>query len=73
MTRVTKETYSSVLKISTIAQKKLNSKDEKQLKMFLLLHEFLGKSLESHIAKKSESLGTKAVIDEALIEEVAIA
>jgi hypothetical protein len=64
---------SKVQKISTIAQKNLNSKGEKQLKTFLLLHEFLGKSLESHITEKSESLGIKAVIDEALIEEVASA
>jgi ABC-type dipeptide/oligopeptide/nickel transport system ATPase component len=73
LNRVTKETYSSVLKISTVAQKKLNSKGEKQLNMFLLLHEFLGKSLESHITEKSENLGIKAVIDEALIEEIASA
>lgn len=69
--RVTKETYSSVLKISTIAQKKLNSKNEKQLKMFLLLHEFLGRSLEAHIIEKSAALGVQAVIDEALINEMA--
>lgn len=71
LNRVTRETYSSVLKISTIAQKKLNSKGEKQLKTFLLLHAFLAKSLESHITEKSESLGIKAVIDEDLIESVA--
>ena len=69
--RVTKETYSSVLKISAIAQKTLNSKNEKQLKMFLLLHEFLGRSLESHIEGTAEALGVKAVIDEELIDEVA--
>ncbi|MFI0434636.1 MAG: AAA family ATPase [Parachlamydiaceae bacterium] len=71
LNRVTKETYSSVVKISAITQKKLNSKGEKQLKIFLLLHEFLGKSLESHITEKSQSLGIKAVIDEDLIEAVA--
>lgn len=69
--RVTKETYSSVLKISAIAQKTLNSKNEKQLKLFLLLHEFLGRSLESHIEETAETLGVKAVIDEELIGEVA--
>lgn len=67
--RVTKETYSSVLKISKIAQNTLNSKNEKQLKLFLLLHEFLGKSLESYIEEKAEALGVKAVIDEELIDE----
>jgi ATP-dependent Clp protease ATP-binding subunit ClpA len=71
--RVTKETYSSVLKISAIAQKTLNSKTEKQLKLFLLLHEFLGRSLESYIEEKAKTLGVKAVIDEKLIGEVASA
>lgn len=69
--RVTNKTYSSVLTIATSAQKTLNSKNEKQLKMFLLLHEFLGRALESHIAAKSETLGIKAVINDALITEVA--
>lgn len=68
---VTKETYSSVLKISAIAQKKLNSKNEKHLKMFLLLHEFLGRSLQSHIEKTANTLGIRAVINEELINEVA--
>ena len=71
--RVTKETYCSVLKISAIAQKTLNSKNEKQLKLFLLLHEFLGKSLESHVEETAEALGVQAVIGEELIDEVASA
>lgn len=69
--RITKETYSSVLKISAIAQKTLNSKTEKQLKFFFLLHEFLGRWLESHIEERAKTLGVKAVIDKALISEVA--
>lgn len=71
--QVTKETYSSVLKISAIAKKTLSSKNEKQLKLFLLLHEFLGRSLESHIEEKAKTLGVKAFIDEELICEVASA
>lgn len=67
--RVTKETYSLVLKISATAQTALNSKTEKQLKMFLFLHEFLYRSLESHIRGTSEKLGMKMIIDQNLIEE----
>lgn len=47
--RVTKETYTTVLKISTLGQKALNAKDEKQLKLFLLFHQFLASSLEARI------------------------
>jgi ABC-type dipeptide/oligopeptide/nickel transport system ATPase component len=71
--RVTQETYSFVLKIATIAQKKLNTNSEKQLKLFILLHEFLGRSLESHIEKTAKALGVRAVIDKNLIDEVATA
>jgi uncharacterized coiled-coil protein SlyX len=67
--QVTKETYLSVLRISASAQKTLNSQDKKQLNLFLFLHEFLGKSLESHIEAKSKTLGVKAVIDKELIDE----
>ncbi len=69
--RVTTETYASVIKISKMAQKKLNSKDEKQLNLFLLLHAFLDPSLESHIEAKAKALGVRAIIDKALIDEVA--
>lgn len=68
--RVTKETYSTILKISAISQKTLNSKNEKQLKLFLLLHEFLGRSLEAHIEETAKTLGIKAVINEELIDEI---
>lgn len=71
LNRVTKETYSTVLRISAISQKKLNSKNEKQLKLFILLHEFLGRSIESHIKKKADQLGVKAIIDKPLINELA--
>jgi uncharacterized membrane-anchored protein YhcB (DUF1043 family) len=71
--RVTKETYSSILKISAMAQKTLNSKSEKQVKLFLLLHEFLGRSLESYIEEKAKILGVRTVIDKNLINEVASA
>ncbi len=68
---VTKETYFSVLKISNTAQQIIGSKNEKQLKLFLLLREFLGPSLESYIKAKAEVFGVKAVIDKALIDKVA--
>lgn len=73
MDRVTKETYASVIKISSIGQKTLNSKNEKQLKLFLLLHTFLSRSLESHIETTAKVLGVRTVIDESLIEEVVCA
>lgn len=47
----------------------LNSKSEKQLKMFLLLHHFLSRSLESYIKETSKALGIKMVIDQSLIHE----
>lgn len=68
---VTKETYSSVLKISNFGQKKLKTKDTKQLNLFLLLQGFLGPSLETYIKNKAGVLGVNAVIDEALVNEVA--
>ncbi len=67
--RVTKETYLSVLRISTIGQKSINSKNAKELNRFVLLHEFLGRILEDHITLKSEMVGVKAIIDESLINE----
>lgn len=67
--QVTKETYISVLKISASAETVLNSENKKQLNLFLLLHEFLGRSLEAHIEESAETLGVKAVIDEELIDE----
>jgi ATP-dependent Clp protease ATP-binding subunit ClpA len=69
--RVTKETYASALKISTLTHKKLHAKNEQQLKTFLLLHEFLGRALESHIEETAKTLGIKVVIDKELIDEVA--
>jgi ATP-dependent Clp protease ATP-binding subunit ClpA len=66
LNRVTKATYSTILKISKVAGKTLNLK----LKMFLLLHEFFGRSLESYINTKSEELDIKSVVDRTLIEEV---
>ena len=53
LNRVRKETYSSVLKIAPLAQTTLNAANEKQLKLFILLREFLGRSLETHIAETS--------------------
>lgn len=67
--RVTKETYLSILKVSAIGQKTLNAKNEKQLNRFLMLHGFLSQALESHIAEKSEALGIKTIIDDALLKE----
>lgn len=67
---VTKEKFSTVIKISKIAQTTLNSTDEKQLKLFLLLHAFLDPVLDSYIKQKSKELNVKTVIDEDLISEI---
>jgi len=69
--RVTRETYSVAIKISSISQKTLNAKDEKQLKVFLLLQEFLGRTLESRVAKSAEGLNVRVAVDDDLINEVA--
>jgi hypothetical protein len=65
----TKQAYSTILKINSLDQNNLNYKNEKQLKLYLLLHKFLSQSLESYIMKKSKELGVKIIIDEALINE----
>jgi ATPase family associated with various cellular activities (AAA) len=67
--QVTQETYKTALKISNIAQKALSPNEENQIKTFVLLREFLG-SLEDYIKKKAGELGVKAVIDNALVDEV---
>lgn len=69
--RVTIETYSSVLKISSIAQNTLNVENEKQLNLFVLLHEFLSPLLEAHITAESKRLGIQIFIDKTLINEMA--
>jgi len=68
--RITKEKFSTVIKISKIAQTTLSPSDEKQLKLFLLLHNFLDPVLESYIKIKSKKLHVKTVIDENLINEI---
>lgn len=68
--KITKETYLSVLKVSNFAQKTLNSKNEIEVKRFLLLHKFLGEALESHIEETSNTLSVKAIIDKKLVDEV---
>ncbi len=68
--RTTLETYSLVRRVSSLAQERLTAKDEKQLKLVLLLHEFLGESLRSHIKAKSQELGVKLVIDNELVDVV---
>lgn len=68
--RVTKETYLSVLKVSSISHKQLSAKDKKQLNKFLLLHEFLGRTLESHIEEVSQKLGMKTAIDKDLVDDI---
>ena len=40
------------------------------MKLFLLLHEFLGQFLESYIEEKAKALGVKIVIDKGLVDEV---
>lgn len=67
LNRVTRQTYFSIIKIATIAQKTLQN--EKNLKSFLL-GELFSRSLESHIEKKAKDLGLRAIIDENLINEV---
>lgn len=69
LTRITKETYRSVIKISTIAQKKLNPKNEKQLKLFLL-QKFLGQILEEHIEETAKNFDVRAIIDKELVIDV---
>jgi hypothetical protein len=69
LNRVTKQTYSSVLKMSAIAQKTINAKNEKQLKFFLI-NELLRQTLKSHIEKTAKAAGVKAVIDKELVDEV---
>lgn len=59
----TEQMYSSVLKIT--------GNDEKQLNLFLLLREFLGKSLESFIEQRATHFSIRPVIDHTLIEEEA--
>ncbi len=68
--RVTKEKFSTVIKISKIAQTTLSPTDENQLKLFLLLHNFLDPMLESYIKQKSKELNVKTVIDEDLISQI---
>ena len=70
--RVTKDTYSCILKISRISPKILSKESEKQLKLFLLLHEFLAPALEYYITENAKDLGVKAVVDSELIDEVAL-
>jgi len=65
---VTEETYRTVLKVSAIAQEKLNAKDQKQLTRFLLLNIFARNALLEHINKKSEALGVTLVINHALVD-----
>ena len=70
--RVTKEVYLSIIKIASIGQKTLCVQNEKPLKMFLLLQQFLCFALESHIEEKSQALGVKLVIDKDLINETVL-
>lgn len=65
--RVTKEIYTSVQKISTFTP---NSENEKQLKIFLLLHGFLRKFWEFHIEDSAKKLKINLVIDKELIDKV---
>lgn len=67
---VTKQTYSSIIKIATVAHK--TGQNKKNLKSFLL-NELLSRSLESHIEKTAKDLGLRAIIDQNLINEVASA
>ncbi len=69
--KITKETYSTIIKISSIAQRTFDSTTEKELKRFLLLHKFLSQALESHIEASAKPLGVHAVINQELIEQVA--
>ena len=66
--KVSKEIYSAAVKLSRMAQQSLNHKQEKQLKKYILLREFLSKAVESYVVEKSEALGFHSVIDESLVD-----
>lgn len=68
--RVTKETYSSVLKIAALGSATLHAKNEPQVKRFALLHMFLGPLLQQHINETAKRLGVHAVIDDGLIDSI---
>lgn len=66
--KTTKEGYQAVLKVSQTAKAKMN---EKYLKQYLLLQKFFGEYLIEHLKAKSQNLGIKIVLDEALVDQVA--
>lgn len=68
--KLTKEIYSSVIKVTGVGNKVLNSQNEKQLKQFLLMQEFLAGILKNYIKEKSATLGVKVIIDDKLVDEV---
>ena len=67
---VTSETYHTVLKISAVSKKALTPEEKHQLKLFLLLKDYLGRSLEDHVKSKSQKLGIRMSIDTKLIDEM---
>jgi len=69
---VTEETYRTVLKVSTVAQEKLNGKDKKQLTRFLLLNNFVRHTLLDYINTKSKALGVTLVVNKALVDTIQI-
>jgi ATP-dependent Clp protease ATP-binding subunit ClpA len=70
---IKKETYSTVIKISQIQNAILNRDNEKQLKLFLLLHQFLSRSLQSHLEETAKTLGVNLFIDQDLIDHASSA
>lgn len=69
--RVKLETYKSAIKVSAIAKTKLNTKDQKTVKLFLLLKEVLWPYLESRIIEASKLVGIHTMIDNELVEVTA--
>lgn len=69
--QVTKDTYATVLKIAAVGQQALAAQEHKPLKLFLLLHEFLGKALQSRVEAQAAACDVRVVIDAALVDEVA--
>ena len=67
---VTKDVNLMVIKVDAIAKKSLPSNNIKELKLFILLHHFLGKMLESRIEETARELGVKASITKELVDSI---
>lgn len=68
---VKKEVFATVIKISTVQNTFLKTDYKKQLKLFLLLKQFMKPLLESHLEDSAKSLGINLFIDNELVEKAA--